>query len=142
MFRLSHISTLAFALWGLLHLAGAAMILARLQGEGAGPAYALYGHDGSPLPAVTGAVLGYFSWLIGAAGLAALALALTLNRRNSEVGLALNTALTGLVETGLVLFLLLPGHLSLAESLPGLVLAAAGITLGGIACRRSHAHAV
>lgn len=134
-------ATVAFALWGVLHIVGAAAILSATLGDGPGAGYAIYGHDGSPLPAATGAILSYFAYLIGVAGLGALAIALTLNRRNSDLGLALNTAMIVAVEIGLVLFLLIPGHLPFLQALPGFALMAAGVILGGMACNGDPAHA-
>ena len=138
---LSKLGAAAFALWGILHIVGAAMILVALMRNGASGAYAYYGFEGADLPDIAGSVLGYFSYLIALAGAAALGVAARLNSRNSEIGLAINTALTLLVEIGLIVFLLVPGHVGIMESAPGLFLAALGIVAGGLACKGEHVHA-
>ena len=138
---LARLGATAFALWGILHIVGATMILMALMRSGASGAYAYYGLEGEDLPDIAGSVLGYFSYMIVLAGAAALGVAVRLNSRNSEIGLAINTALTLLVEIGLIVFLLVPGHVGIVESAPGLLLAALGIVAGGLACRREHAHA-
>lgn len=140
MTKLSRYGGIAFVLWGLLHLVGGMTIdLAFLSG-GSNAGYALYGFYGPELPAVTGAILGYFGFLISMSGLIVIYVAIRHNWRNSENGLAANTGVVLLIEVGLVLFLLVPGHVGLSEALPGLMLFIAGATLGGIACRREVTH--
>ena len=138
--RLARTGAMAFLLWGLLHITGSAFILVELATGGPSAGYAVYSVTDLPTQAIAGAALGYMSFLIAASGLAACGIALRLNWRNSEVGLALNTGLVLVIEVGLAVFLVLPGHVSLAEALPGLILFGAGATLGGIACRKGSAH--
>lgn len=141
MSRLAKSGAIAFALWGLLHIAGGLAILFTTLTGGAGAGFAFYGHDGTPLPAATGGILGYFAYFLVLSGGTALAIAIAMNWRNSETGLALNTGLVLAVEIGLIAFLLIPGHLDLADAWPGLVLFILGATLGGVACRKEHADA-
>lgn len=131
----------AFAGWGLLHIAGGLFILSTTLGSGATSGYAIYGYGGEELPDVTGAILAYFAYLLALIGCVSLAIALRWNWRNSETALAMNTGLILATELGLIAFLILPGHLSFAEALPGFVLFALGATLGGVACRKDPAHA-
>lgn len=130
-----------FGLWGLLHMAGGGYILATVLRSGAGAGYAIYGHDGTALPGATGGVLAYFAWFLVLSGVAALAIAVRMNRSNSHLGLALNTVLLAAVELGLVLFLIVPGYLSFTDALPGFVLFALAALFGGIACNRTPSHA-
>ena len=140
MTKLSRYGATAFVLWGLLHLVGGlAVVLAHLSG-GASAGYALYGYVGPPLPAVTGAILGYFGYLISLSGPIVMYVAIRYNWRNSENGLAANTGIVLLIEVGLVLFLLIPGHVGLADAMPGLTLFAAGAILCRIACRGEVTH--
>lgn len=138
MSKLAKAGAVAFGLWGVLHVAGGGAILVATISGGAERGFAFYGHGGASLPAATGGVLAYFAYLLVLAGLAAAAVALRLNWRNSELGLALNTGLILAIELGLILFLLIPGHLALAEAWPGFLLFALGATFGGIACREVH----
>lgn len=135
------LGAIGFGLWGLLHIAGGGVILFTTVFDGAAAGFALYGHDGSPLPGTTGAVLAYFSYLLALSGAAVLAIAVKLNRANSQTGLAINTALVALVELGLILFLIVPGYLSVLEASPGFVFFAVGAIFGGIACTRDPSHA-
>ena len=140
MTNLSKIGAIAFGLWGALHIVGAAVILAAVLGGGAAAGYALYGYDGVELPAVTGGLLGYFAYLIGLFGIGVTYVAIRFSWSNSETGLAVNTALTVAVDVGLILFLMLPGYVSLADAMPGFVLLILGVIMGGIACRMESAH--
>ena len=141
MTRTAKAGAIAFGAWGVLHIVGGGAILASTIVGGPGEGYAFYGHDGTPLPGATGAILGYFCYLLILVGLAAIAIAARMNWYNSETGLALNTGLILAVEIGLILFLMLPGHLAFSDGLPGFLLFATGAVLGGIACRRDAAHA-
>ena len=141
MMNYAKLGAIGFGLWGLLHIAGGGIILFSTVFDGATAGYAVYGHDGSPLPAATGAVLAYFSYLLALSGAAVLIIAIKLNRTNSQTGLAINTALIALVELGLILFLIVPGYLPLLEASPGFVFFAVGAIFGGIACTRDPSHA-
>ncbi len=44
----------------------------------------------------------------------------------------------GLVEVGLILFLVVPGFTPIAEASLGLIFFAVGVVAGGIACRAEH----
>ncbi|MHA7777523.1 hypothetical protein [Roseibium sp. M-1] len=135
------LGAVCFGLWGLLHIAGGGYILSAALLSGPGAGYTIYGHDGSALPGQAGAVLAYFAYLLILAGVASLAIAATLNRTNSQTGLAINTGLIAAVELGLILFLIIPGYLSVPDALPGFVLFALAALFGGIACNRSPSHA-
>ena len=133
----TRIGTAGFLLWGLLHMAGGAGLLAGLwQSPEAG--YAFYRTAGGPQSALAGAILGYLAYVFVAAGLAAAVIALLANRRNDPLGLAANSSLILMVEVGLIAFLLIPGHLGFTDALPGFILAAIGIVFGGLACRGGH----
>ncbi|WP_297590183.1 hypothetical protein [Roseibium sp.] len=135
------LGAIGFGLWGLLHIAGAGFILFTAIFDGPAIGYAVYGHDGTHLPGATGAVLAYFSYLLALSGAVVLGVAAKMNWSNSQAGLAINTASVALVELGLILFLIVPGYLSLFEALPGFVFFAMGAIFGGIACKRDPSHA-
>ncbi|WP_298984088.1 hypothetical protein [uncultured Roseibium sp.] len=131
---------IGFCLWGLLHVVGAAYILITTHTSGPGAGYMIYGHDGAALPAAAGGILSYFAYLLAISGLTSIFVALKFNWSNSQVGLTLNTMLVAAVELGLVLFLILPGYLSIADALPGLGLFGFAAIFGGVACRRDPSH--
>jgi hypothetical protein len=133
---LARIGAIAFALWGILHIAGSAFILAELASGGPAAGYAVYGTAETVEASIAGSILGYLSFLLLAAGVVVAAIALRMNWRNSESGLAMNTGLVLLIEVGLVVFLLFPGHVSMAEAAPGIGLFLIGAVSGGVACKR------
>lgn len=137
MTRLTCAGTAGFLLWGLLHVAGGAAILAALA-DSPESAFGLYRHDAPAIPPVAGAALGYLAYGLVMAGIATAAVALRLSRRNDPAGLAVNSALVLTVELGLVVFFLVPVYLGFTDAAPGLILAAAGIVFGGPACRGGH----
>jgi len=139
MTKIAKAGAICFFLWGALHLAGGAAILFAILSSGASAGYAFYDPAGGGFPPLAGAVLAYLAYDLTAAGIAAMVLAVMSNWKNSEAGLAANTALGGITEVGLALFLMIPGHVGLAEAAPGIVLYACGVALGGFACRRGHA---
>lgn len=140
MSKLAKSGAIAFGLWGALHIVGGATILAATTFSGPEAGYAFYSLDAASLPEATGAILAYFSYLLIISGVAAAIIAWRFNWQNSEPGLAANTALILAVEFGLILFLLVPGHLSVTDALPGFILFAAAAILGGIACRKEPSH--
>ena len=134
---MTRIGAVAFTLWGLLHVAGGISILfALLDGPASG--FAMYqGHEGS-YTGLSGAILGYFAFLLLCIGAAAAFIGIRFNWRNSKAGLAANTVLVGLTDLGLVIFLLVPGYVALAEASLGLGLFLVGAIAGGIACQAEH----
>lgn len=140
MMNYAKLGAIGFGLWGLLHMAGAIVILSATLGTGPAAGYAIYGYDGGPLPGATGAILAYFAYFLVLSGASALGIAVKLNWSNSQTGLAINTGLILAVEIGLIIFLIVPGYLSVFEALPGFVFFAMGAILGGIACTRDPSH--
>jgi hypothetical protein len=135
---LSKLGASAFLLWGLLHVAGAGMIFSVGIDGGLSAGYSIYGYVGPDMPPIAGAILGYFTYFIGLIGAVVSVVAIKLNWRNSQLGLALNTGIAGITELGLVGFLVVPGHVAVTEALPGLSLLVLGIMVGGIACQNAH----
>jgi len=132
-----------FILWGAIHiLGGSAILAAAVSSPDAG--YATYDPAAAGYTGLAGDVLAYLAWGFVWIGAVVAFIGFRYNWQNSEAGLALNTALVGLTDLGLVLFLVLPGHLGWAEASPGLVLLAGAAFFGGIACRTAGhpAHAV
>ncbi len=141
MTSLSRIGAAGFALWALLHLVGGGMILAATLSGGAEAGYALYGPTDTGLPRIAGDILAYFAYLLMVIALVVAGIAATLNRANSEIGLAINTGVVLVTEIGLILFLLVPGHVPVLQALPGFVLFGIGAIAGGMACRGDAGHA-
>ncbi|WP_299730656.1 hypothetical protein [uncultured Tateyamaria sp.] len=130
------IGAVGFGLWALLHIVGAGAILAAVMSGGPEAGYVIYGVGEGALPAATGAILGYFAFLLLAIALVVGGIAARMNWNNSEAGLAINTGIVLVIEIGLILFLLIPGHLPFMQALPGFVFFAIGVIAGGMACRK------
>ncbi|WP_316355477.1 hypothetical protein [Devosia sp.] len=131
-----------FALWGIVHIAGGASILLALSGS-PGAGFGIYQNSAGTYPALAGQVLGYLASLFVAGGIAVTGVAIRLNWRNSALGLGLNTVIAGIFDLGLVVFLVLPGHVSWPEAAIGIVLLLAAAIVGGMACNAENtpAHA-
>ena len=122
-----------FILWGLIHIAGGGTIIAAtLQGAEAG--YAIYQNSAGNYPAIAGNALAYLAYFFVCAGVATVAIGATLNWRNSELGLAINTTIAGITDLGLVIFFAVPGYVSWLEASIGILLFFGAAILGGWAC--------
>ncbi|MCB9079377.1 MAG: hypothetical protein H6631_17380 [Anaerolineaceae bacterium] len=124
----SKIGAIFYSLWALLHIVGAAALLQQLAGEGATAFLATVGSatPAAEIPAVSGrvihSVLAYYAWHLLWVGLLVLVVAIWLNWRNSRAGYWLNLAVTGAIEFGLIVTLLLPGTMALTDGGLGLAL--------------------
>lgn len=84
---------------------------------------------------ITAAVAGFHSWNLLWIGALVAVIAVTLNRRNDRAGYWVNLALAGCTDVGLVVFMLAPGHLRLAEGMVGIVLFVVAAVASSIARR-------
>ena len=127
-----------YALWGLLHVAGGASLLAqgladpaaglRAMATGAGT-----GAFGNGPGAVTGALFTYHSFNLVWLGLLVTALALVFNWRNSAAGFWLNLSIVGAVDLGLVWTMMKPGYIPVSQGGIGVGLFLAAALCSGIA---------
>jgi hypothetical protein len=120
--KLSIAGAICYALWGCLHLSAA---------------YAVY-HAGAALE--SGMVQGRVfqdAWNLLFFGLTAIAVALTLNIRNNVWGYWINFGVLAVADTGLIFFILLPGHMPLWPGLAGPVLWILGLILTTLAYFRA-----
>jgi hypothetical protein len=129
----ARIAASLFIGWGLMHIAGGAAILFALA-DGSQSGYAVYRNSAGSFPPISGAVLGYLAYSFLWLGALVVAVGATSNWHNSARGLALNTALVGLTDLGLVCFMVLPGYVTWMEASAGLLLFVAALILGGLAC--------
>jgi hypothetical protein len=126
-----------FILWGLLHILGGSVILMAV-GESAEAGFAIYEESTAIYTELAGSVLGYLAYSFIWIAVVVTYIGIRYNWRNSEAGLMLNTALVGLTDLGLIIFLVLPGFVGWGEAAPGLVLFIGGAIFGGIACQSGH----
>lgn len=127
-----------YALWGLVHVAGAGMQLATLNSGGGGALGAMvstarpYDPQVSPIPLAAGALMGMGSFNLLWIGLLVAWIAVRMNWRNSPTGYWLNLGIVGATDLGLLLFLLLPGTMAWSDGSIGIVLFLAAAVLSTI----------
>ncbi len=119
------IGAVFYVLWGLLHVWAGADLL----GADALDQLALLSTDPLPnqalpqaLQPLVHAALSFHAYNLLWFGLFAVVVAISLNWRNNWIGYWVNLAVVGADDVGLLLFLILPGHLSFAEAGLGPVL--------------------
>jgi hypothetical protein len=117
----SLIGAILYALWGCLHLQAA---------------YAVY-HVGAALePGMVQGRVFQDAWNLLFFGVTAIAVALTLNIRNSAWGYWINLGILALADTGLIIFVLVPGYMPLWPGLAGPILWVLGWALTTLAYLR------
>ena len=105
--KLSIAGAICYTLWGCLHLQAA---------------YAVY-HVGLGLePGMAQGRVFQDAWNLLFFGVTAIAVALTLNIRNSVWGYWINLGVLALADTGLIFFVLVPGYMPLWPGLAGPIL--------------------
>jgi hypothetical protein len=117
----SLIGAILYALWGCLHLQAA---------------YAVY-HVGAALePGMVQGRVFQDAWNLLFFGVTAIAVALTLNIRNSAWGYWINLGVLALADTGLIFFVLIPGYMPLWPGLAGPILWVLGLAFTTLAYLR------
>lgn len=129
--RLSKAGAVFYALWGVIHIIGGAVLLqAALTGAdafvraqvGSSPvALPPLGAQGPALSVASG-VFAFHAFNLTWLGLTVLCVAILLNWRNVPAGYWLNLALVGFTDVGLVLFIVTPGVMPWADAWIGPVL--------------------
>lgn len=112
----------AYVIWALLHFQAA---------------LAVYRLGASLPPSMTQGRVQQDAWNLFCFSVAALAVAVGLNWRNSRIGFWLNLAVVSVADIGFILFVLVPGHIGSWPGLLGPVFWVAGAALSGIALGRA-----
>jgi hypothetical protein len=119
--KLSIAGAICYAIWGCLHLQAA---------------FAVY-HVGAALePGMAQARVFQDSWNLLFFGVTAIAVALILNIRNSAWGYWINLGVLALADTGLIIFVLIPGYMPLWPGLAGPILWLLGLAFSTLAYLR------
>jgi hypothetical protein len=119
------IGAVFYVLWGILHIIGGISILAA---ESPNAQLAMFGTavPADLLPANPGevvhAALSFHAFNLAWFGVFALLVGVLMNWRNSRLGYWLNFGVVAVADIGLFIFLILPGHMALADGSPGPVL--------------------
>lgn len=116
-----------YVLWGVVHVLGGTVMLLTLGNDGGAAVFRMLatvnpGTVPDAVPPVATAVLGFHAWNMVWIGALVTVLAIRFNWRNQRLGFWLNRVLAGAADLGLVATLLMPGHMRVADGLPGLVL--------------------
>jgi hypothetical protein len=133
-----------FALWGIAHVAGAALQLTTLRSDGPGALTAMIASarpaaaDSFVVPAAAAAFMAMGAWNILWIGMFVTVIAVDMNWRNSTRGLLINMAVVGATDAGLLFALLLPGHMRWSDGAVGLVLFALAAVFSTAAVLGSH----
>jgi len=131
-----------YALWALLHVvAGATLVSSALTNINAHAREIGTGATPAQLPVlgehtVVSAIIAFHSFNMLWIGLLVGVTAIRLNWRNSRGGYWLSLALTGLLDVGLFVFLLLPGYMAWSDGWPGPLLFAAGAVFSTLGLRQ------
>lgn len=105
--KLTIAGAICYVLWGCLHLQAA---------------YAVYRVGAALDPGMAQGRVFQDSWNLLFFGVTAIAVALTLNIRNSVWGYWINLCVLALADTGLIFFVIIPGYMPLWPGLAGPVL--------------------
>lgn len=142
--RAARTGAVCYALWGLLHLAGGAVQLATVSGEG-GVALtrmissaAPLGEAAARIPEAAARFMGMGAFNILWIGILVTVIAVTMNWKNSRLGYWLNLGIVGATDLGLLVALLLPGTMAWSDGGLGIslfLLAFAASTIGRMKVR-------
>jgi len=137
--RLAKTGAVCYALWGIVHVLGAAIQLAALRSRGGAGLTAMistarpFDAQATVVPGASAAFMGMGAFNLLWIGALVTVVAVTLNWRNSRLGYWLNLGIVGATDAGLLWALLVPGIMAWSDGLVGLVLFAAALacsTLG------------
>lgn len=123
--RTSRTGAIFYALWGVIHVIGGAVLLQatfsgadaflRAQAGGSAPAPATFSSDARTLTIASG-VFAFHAFNLMWIGVVVAVVAMRLNWRNSAAGYWVNLALVGFTDLGLVLFIVGPGVMTWADA--------------------------
>jgi hypothetical protein len=119
------IGAVTYGIWGLIHVAGGAILLADAVSDNPTKALVSIGSafPESEIPAVThpasAGVLAFHSFNLLWMGLVVAIVAITMNWKNSKSGFWFNTAIIGFADIGLIIFMLAPGIVKFEEGIIG-----------------------
>lgn len=124
-----------YGLWGVLHIIGGfSLVSAALT---SGTVFLENFGGGAIIDAANAeAIFAFHGFNIAWIGLVVLVSAIKLNWNNSRVGYWFNAILAGFSDLGLLVFLMLPGHIAIAEGMIGIILFAIALVASTIALKK------
>jgi hypothetical protein len=131
----TRLGAIAYLLWGLLHLFGGFSLYIALQ-KSVDTALGAFATNSASVAlgehAAVAALLGYYAWLMMALGLIIIMISWKLSWNGYAGGYWFNLELIGLIELGMVFFVLMPGVMRWSDGAIGLALYAIGALLSTI----------
>jgi hypothetical protein len=135
------LGAVAYIFWGILHLIGSTLALwftyLSTAPTWAGILVGVVPGGWTNLEDSTMAIIRHHSWDVALFGLFAVVTASCLNWRNSRSGWLANLVVISIVDTGFILFVLIPGHIEFWLGLVGPALWALGAILTTIGIARA-----
>lgn len=134
---MTRVGAIAFLLWGLLHLAGGAAMLATLTSDGAVAYLQLVAPSANHStlvgnPGLDG-TLGLHAWNLMLLGIVVSGVAVLLSWKGRSAGFWVNTVIVSGADVGLLALVVLPGYLPIGQALAGIVFWIVGVACSGIA---------
>ena len=124
-------ATISLLLWGLLHVLGGLSVMFSAADPATGLASLASAAPSGSIPTDPGpivvAVLGFHGFNLAMAGIAVTLITLKRTWRRWPEGVAIGLVVAGVADAGLIIFLLAPGHMPLAEGLWGPALLAVAL---------------
>lgn len=119
--NLARAAGVSYILWGIIHVLGGAAMLS--TGSALGIATMLSGTDQTGvIPHIINGIAQYHSFNIVLYGLGVLVAGILIIKRNSKAVHVVAFALAGLADLGLILFMVMPGYMTVTDASPGLLL--------------------
>ena len=140
------IGAIFFALWGLLHVFGAAVLIQQAR-QGASLALSTIGSataaaDIPPIGSgLTASVLAYYAWNLLWVGLLVIVIAVKFNWQNNPLGFWLNSVIVSAVDLGLIVLLIAPGYMAVSDGMLGILLWLPALLFSAIGLFANHEQA-
>lgn len=131
-----------YGLWGVLHVAGGIALFADANSHGADKMLRTMNNGATTggIPAIPSGIADglaeFHAFNLAWIGLLVTVIAVTMNWRNNRTGYWLNLAIVAAADLGLILFMVVPGYMSLADSWPGPLLFIPAAVFATIGIRR------
>lgn len=132
-----------YALWGALHVAGGIALLSEASTNGADKMLRSMNNGLTPggipaiPPGIADGLAEFHAFNLAWIGLVVTVVAITMNWKNSRTGYWLNLAVVAAADIGLILFMVIPGYMSIADSWPGPLLFIPAVVFATIGIRRN-----
>ncbi|NND72212.1 MAG: hypothetical protein HKN43_11615 [Rhodothermales bacterium] len=122
----NRIAGISYVLWGAIHILGGSVMVFAPGGAGGIEEIITQSPAAIAGTSAIDAIAKYYAFNLAVLGACAFGLGVSILRSGKRLTHLAAMVLIGIVDLGLLLFLVLPGHLSLADGSPGLILFVTG----------------